>query len=156
MDVITLTLVHTGLSFLALAFGIVALRSYFAQTPSLWADVFIILDIIVVVTGFFLPFTTVTPAVGTGIVASIILVLMLILRFGLGLDGIKRKLYAMGLVINTFFLVLVTIAQSFNKLPPLHAVAPDGGGPVFGVAQLTNLAVFAFVGFKIWRVLKRA
>lgn len=156
MDIITLTLIHSGLSILALAFGIVALRSYFAQTPSLWTDVFLVLDILVVVTGFFLPFSAVTPAVGTGIVASVILVLMLAMRFGIGLAGIWRKLYAMGLVINVFFLVLVTIAQSFNKLPPLHQLAPNGNEPPFGVAQLINLAIFAFVGFKIWRSLKKA
>lgn len=156
MDITTLTLFHTGVSFLALAFGIVAIRSYFAATPSLWTNVFLVLDIIVVITGFMFPFKGFTPAIGTGIAASIILVLMLIGRFAFDLSGVWRKVYALGLVVNVFFLVLVTIAQSFNKLPPLHELAPNGNEPPFGVAQLINLAVFAFVGFKVWRQLRRA
>ncbi len=154
MDITTLTLVHTGLSFLALAFGIVAIRSYFAPTPRLWIDVFLILDILVVVTGFVFPLHGFTPALGTGILASIIIVLMLVGRFVFGLSGLWRKVYGLGLVANVFFLVLVTIAQSFQKLPPLNAFAPTGSEPPFAVAQLINLAIFVWIGFKVRRQLR--
>jgi hypothetical protein len=150
MDITTLTLVHTGLSFLALAFGIVALRSYFSATPALWTNVFLVLDILVVVTGFFFPFKGFTPAFGTGIAASVILIAMLIGRFVFGLAGVWRKIYAVGLVANVFFLGLVTIAQSFLKLPPLHELAPNGSEPPFAIAQLINLAIFLWVGWKMW------
>ena len=152
MELITLTLIHTALSFLALGFGIVAIRALFAQTPPVWADVFIILDILVVITGFVFPFKGFTPAIGTGIVASVVLVFMLLARFAFHNQGIWRKAYAIGIVINVFFMMLVTIAQSFQKLPELHVLAPNGSEPPFAVAQLINLAVFAWIGFKAWRV----
>ncbi|MBG1233483.1 hypothetical protein [Aestuariivirga litoralis] len=157
MDVFTLTLIHTALSFLALALGWVALRAYFATTPQVWTDLFILGVILVDVTGFLLPIKGFTPAVGTGIVSSIIIILMLLARFGFGLKGWWGKLYALGIVANVFFLVLVTIAQSFLKLPELKAIAaPDGTGPWFLLAQVINLVVFAWIGFKIMRKLKRA
>jgi hypothetical protein len=155
MDITTLTLVHTALSFFALTLGFVAIRAIFALTPAVWTDLFIVAAILVVATGFLFPFKAFTPAFGTGVVASVILITMLLARFVFGLSGWWRPIYDLGIVVNVFFLVLVTIAQSFQKLPELHALAPNGSEPPFLVAQLINLAVFAWIGFRVFRQLKR-
>ena len=156
MDITTLTLVHTTLNFFALTLGFVAIRSIFALTPALWNDLFIVAAILVVATGFLFPFNTFTPAIGTGIVTSVILVAMLLARFVFGLSGWSLIIYDLGIVVTVFFLVLVTIAQSFLKLPALHALAPNGSEPPYLVVQLINLVVFAWIGIRVFWQLKWA
>ena len=157
MDITTLILVHTALSFFALTLGFVAIRAIFASTPAVWTDLFIVAAILVVATGFLFPFKVFPLSIGTSIVivASVILVAMLLARFLFGLSGWWRTIYDLGIVVNVFFLVLFAIAQSFLKLPELHALAPNGSEPPFLVAQLINLAVFAWIGFRVFRQLKR-
>ena len=45
----------------------------------------------------------------------------------------------------------VLIAQAFQKLPPLNALAPTGSEPPFAIAQLICLAVFAWIGYRVVR-----
>lgn len=156
MDITTLTLVHTTLNFFALTLGLVAIRAIFALTPAVWTDLFIVAATLVVVTGFLFPFKGFTPAIGTGIVTWFILVAMLLARFVFGLSGWWLIIYALGIVVTVYFLVLVTIAQSFLKLPGLHALAPNGSEPPYLVVQLVNFEVFVWIGFRVFRQLKWA
>ncbi len=151
MDQQTLLLVHTASSFLALAFGLVAIGAYFAPTPALWTRVFVVLTAFVVGTGFLFPLPGVTPAVAVGILATAVLIGMAVARYGFHLRGIWARLYATGIVVSTFFMAFVTVAQAFTKLPPLKALAPTGAEPPFLVAQLLLLALFVWAGWRVWR-----
>lgn len=151
MDPQTLLLVHTGLSFLGLAFGLVAIGAYFAPTPRVWTTVFILCEALVLGTGFLFPLPAVTPAVAVGILGTLVLIGMAVARYGFALQGIWAKLYAMGIVASTFFLAFVTVAQSFTKLPELKALAPTGSEPPFAIAAGLVLVLFVWIGWKVWR-----
>jgi hypothetical protein len=49
--------------------------------------------------------------------------------------------------VSEFFLVFVTVAQAFAKVPGLKSFAPAGAGPVFGVTEALVLALFVLAGF---------
>jgi hypothetical protein len=45
-------------------------------------------------------------------------------------------------MVSLYFNVFVLIAQSFMKVPALHALAPTGSEQPFAVAQGVNLVLF--------------
>ena len=49
----------------------------------------------------------------------------------------------LALYLNSF----VAVAQSFLKIPPVHALAPTQKEPPFLVAQLVVMAVYIVLGF---------
>lgn len=151
MDPQTLTLVHTGLSFPALSFGLVAIGAYFALTPRLWTVVFILCQVLVLGTGFLFPLPAVTPAVAVGILGTLVLIGMAVARYGFALQGIWARLFALGIVVSTFFQAFVTMAQAFTKLPELRALAPTGSERPFALAEAAVLGIFAVTGWRVWR-----
>jgi hypothetical protein len=151
MDPQTLLLVHTGLSFLGLAFGLVAIGAYFAPTPRLWTRLFLLVQALVLGTGFLFPLPGVTPAVAVGILGTAVLIGMAVAVYAFRLQGIWARLFSAGVVASTFFLAFVTVAQAFLKLPELKALAPTGTEPAFGVAVLAVLVLFVWIGWRVWR-----
>lgn len=151
MDPQTLLLVHTGLSFVALALGAVAIGAYFQPTPHIWTRAFLLVQALVLGTGFLFPLPAVTPAVAVGIVGTLVLIGMALAVYAFRLEGIWSQLFAIGVVVSTFFQAFVTVAQAFTKLPELKALAPTGSEPAFALSELVVLAVFVFIGWKVWR-----
>lgn len=143
IDLTLLTTVHTALSFIALALGFAAVSSLMSDgMPRVWITVFLAVSALVTVTGFLFPFVSLTPALLTGIVASVVLALTFVARFIGGYAGMWRIVYAAGIVINAWLMVFVSIAQVFTKTPAL------GLGPAFGVTQLAALVIFAYIGLR--------
>ncbi|MCA0433718.1 MAG: hypothetical protein LCH46_10665 [Proteobacteria bacterium] len=151
MDTQTVLLVHVAVSFIALPLGLVAVGAYFSPTPAYWTRWFLAGAIATVVTGFLFPITSLTPATAVGIVASLVLLAMAAIHYGLGARGIWKQIYAIGMVINAYFLAFVLIAQSFLKVPPLKAIAPTGTELPFVIAQVILLAAFVWLGLRTWR-----
>jgi len=148
MTLATFTLIHTAISLLALLAGIpvvAALLSNRIARP--WTAVFLVLAIATTVTGFLFPLSGLTPALITGIVASVVFLALLLARYGMHLAGAGRWLYAIAMVISLYLLVFVTIAQAFGKIPFLQPLAPGGAGPVFAIVQLVVLLGFVAIGF---------
>jgi hypothetical protein len=104
------------------------------------------------VTGFMFPFVGATPAFVVGIVALAILALVLLARYGRHRAGRWRAVDAVGMVASLYLLVFVLIAQLFQKVPSLNALAPTGSEPAFAVVQLACLAGFVWIG---WQTLRR-
>lgn len=148
----SLTGIHTLISLVAVVLGIVAVAGLFRPAPpERWTTWFLVAAILTSATGFLFPFIGVTPAFATGIVAGVVLALVLVARYGYHLAGRWRAVYTVGLVISLYLLVFVTIAQAFDKIPALNALAPTGSEPAFAAAQLVCLAVFAVIGFRAVR-----
>jgi hypothetical protein len=67
-------------------------------------------------------------------------------RYPFHLSGAWRRIYAatavISLVLNVFFLV----AQAFQKVPGLKAMAPTQSEPPFLLTQAVALAVFVLLG----------
>src|SRR6266487_3422386 len=62
------------------------------------------------------------------------------------LAGAWRWIYVIGAVICLYFNVFVLVVQSFEKVPPFHAVAPTQTEPPFQFTQLIVLAIFILLG----------
>lgn len=142
-----LTLIHTVVSFIAMGFGYGAVaRLLGADYGRRWTQFFFITAAFVTLTGFVFPFNGVTPAFATGIVATVIFVAWLLARYGFKLRGLWRAVYAASIVASLYLLVFVTIAQAFQKIPFLSALAPTQSEAPFAIAQAVALLLFIVVG----------
>jgi len=143
-----LTGIHTALSLVALALGIPALLEIFGRLAGQrFSNAFLITAIATSLTGFIFPITALTPALITGVVATLVLALMLLARFQFHLAGGWGAVYAGGMVASHFFLVFVAIAQSFMKITAVNALAPTLSEPPFAIAQGVALLIFLLLGF---------
>lgn len=143
-----LTVVHTLLSFVAIGFGIGATSGLFGGHHStVWTRWFFITAVAVTLTGFIFPFTGITPAFATGLVSTVILIAWLIAHRQ-GRVGPWRWTYVVGIVASLYLLIFVTIAQAFQKIPFLRALAPTGAEAPFAVAQVIALIVFIVIGIR--------
>lgn len=146
-----LTLIHTALSFIALALGIPAINALLTNRPATRITrLFILTAWATTLTGYLFPFNGVTPAILTGIVAIAALSVVYLAQH-FKLKGHWRWLYVTGMVANLYLLVFVTIAQAFLKIPALTALAPTGTEAPFAIAQLLNLALFGYIGYRAVR-----
>ncbi|HEX2859612.1 MAG TPA: hypothetical protein VHP58_05405 [Alphaproteobacteria bacterium] len=140
------TLFHTALSLVALLLGFGAIATLFNhQGARRFTKPFLITTTLSIITGFMFPFTGFTPAIGTGIAALAVL-LMMLAAYKFKLRGHWRTVYVGGMVASVFFQMFVTVAQSFQKIPALNAYAPTGAEPTFAIAESIVLLVFVAIG----------
>ena len=57
-----------------------------------------------------------------------------------------RATYVISAMISLYLNVFVLVVQSFLKIPPLHALAPEGNEPPSAIAQGIVLVVFIVLG----------
>ncbi|WP_067334396.1 hypothetical protein [Stappia indica] len=142
-----LTIFHTGLSLAAIAAGIPAVVGLFAPSLRGWISPFLALAVATSVTGYFFPFSVVTPAVIVGAIALLVLATVYYAARRLGGSPIWRGIYAGGVVASLYLLVLVAIAQAFLKIDPLARLAPNQTEPPFAIAQFVAITAFLAIGF---------
>ncbi len=148
-----LTTIHTLICFGAIAAGVPAIRAPFGHPVGgvRWTWVFLGLAAAATATGFLFPFLGATPAFVTGLVSTLVLALVLVARLAFGGVGGWRRVDALGQTATLYLLVFVLIAQLFQKVPALNALAPTGSEPPFAIAQALCLAVFVWIGWRLWR-----
>lgn len=146
------TALHVVLSLIGIAAGFVAMGAYMAGRwmPKM-AALFLATTVATTLGGFLFPIGAFTPALGVGIVSTIILALALVALYGYGLRGRARAVYAVTATIGLYLNTFVLIAQGFLKVPALHDLAPNGNEPAFLVAQVALLALMLFMGWKAFR-----
>jgi hypothetical protein len=76
-------------------------------------------------------------------VSLIVLAIAIFARYVRQLAGAWRGIYVVTAVIALYLNVFVLIAQLFQKVPALKAMAPTQSEPPFLVAQLVCMALFA-------------
>ena len=76
----------------------------------------------------------------------VVLVPTCIALYQFRLRGIWRPVYAIGAVMSLWFNVFVLIAQAFQKIAPLHELAPKGSEPPFAATEGVVLLVFVALG----------
>jgi hypothetical protein len=143
---------HTAMSIIALLIGLpvmaALLRGHDARRLVSW---FLVTAVVTTLTGFLFPFHGFTPAIGVGIVSTVVLAVCLLARYGMHRKGGWRHADTVTLVLTEYFLIFVGIAQSFLKVAPLHALAPTGQETPFKVAQgvlLTLTVIVAIVAVR--------
>ena len=143
---------HVLVSFLAIAVGFWVLFGLFkSQRMNTATLVFLVATLITTLSGFLLPITGFTPAVGTGIVSTVVLIAAFWARYGAKMQGVWRGVWVVTAVVSLYLNVFVLIAQLFLKVPALKALAPTGTEPPFGIAQGITLLIFIGLGVLAWR-----
>jgi hypothetical protein len=143
----TFTFVHVLLSLIGIASGFVMLYGLLtAQRMGGWTTIFLATTLATTLTGFFFPFHGFTPAIGVGIVSTIVLIVTIAARYVFRLNGSWRWIYAGGAVLAFYLNFFVLVAQSFQKIPALNAYAPTGSEPPFAITQGIVLLAFVVAG----------
>lgn len=146
MSLATFTLVHTAISLIAIATGLVAMVGLLTSKPMPgWSAVFLLTTILTSVTGFFFPFAQLLPSHMVGILSLVLLAAAVAALYGFGLAGAWRPVYIVTAMVSLYLNVFVLIVQAFQKVGPLRELAPNGNEPPFLAAQGLALLSFALV-----------
>jgi len=144
----TFTQIHVVLSLIGIVAGLVALFGMF-RNKSLngWTLIFIVTTVATTLTGFLFPFKGFTPAIGTGIVSSVVLAVTVLARYAFNMIGAWRWIYVVTAVVSLYLNCFVLVVQGFLKVPALRALAPQGNEPAFALTQGLVLVLFVIAGF---------
>src|SRR3954465_15653582 len=100
MNIITLTLVHTIISIVAITAGLVVVGGLIAGVRiDGWTGIFLVTTVLTSVTGFFFPFSHLLASHNVGIISLIILPIVIAARYWKHLVGPWRGIYVVGSVL---------------------------------------------------------
>ena len=140
---------HVAISLVGIVTGLIALGAFTRGTLlSRTTGIFLWTTLLTSLTGFLFPIVAFTPALGVGILSTLILVLTFWAWYGRKLAGSARTIYAVTATIALWLNLFVLIVQSFLKVPALNALAPNGNEPPFLVAQAVVLGVAVLLGYR--------
>lgn len=139
--------IHVVLSLIGIASGLVVL--YGLVTGKLlggWTAVFLVTTILTGITGFPLPPFGLDPARIVGIILLVLLAVAVIALYAFHLAGPWRWIYVIAAVAALYLNCFVGVAQAFQKLGFLRALAPTQSEPPFVIAQIAVLVAFVVLG----------
>lgn len=143
-----LTIFHVILSLIAIIAGVALARGLISgQRSDRWTQIFMVTTAITVLTGFVFPYHGFTPGIGVGIVCVLVFIPTALARYRFQMGGLWRPVFIVGALALFYFNCLVFVVQSFQKIPPLNALAPTGGEPIVGIVQAVVFIAFLVVGF---------
>ena len=97
----TYTLIHVIISLLGILSGLIVLFGLLGgKRLDGWTKFFLVTTVATSVTGFFFPFHGFTPALGTGIISLVVLMVAIFARYTRYLAGAWRKTYVISAVIS--------------------------------------------------------
>ncbi|WP_244642356.1 hypothetical protein [Phyllobacterium sp. 628] len=142
------TFFHVLISLVGIVSGLAVLSGLLkSDRKDGWTLIFLVTTVATSLTGFGFPYQGFTPAIGVGIISVVFLAAAIVARYSFHLTGAWRWIYVVSAIISLYFNVFVLIAQSFQKIPALNALAPTGSEPPFAIAQGIVLVVFIIAGF---------
>jgi hypothetical protein len=143
MSLATFTLVHTVISLIAIAAGLIAMVGLLTSNPLRgWTALFLTTTILTSVTGFLFPFAALLPSHIVGIISLLLLAAAVFALYGQRLAGIWRPVYVVTALLSLYLNVFVLIVQAFGKVSFLNALAPTQTEPPFLAAQGATLIFF--------------
>jgi len=152
MSLSTFTLLHVVISLIAILTGLVVLYGMLtSRRLDGWTGIFLVTTVLTSVTGFFFPFEHLLPSHVVGIISLALLAIAIIALYLGHLAGSWRWLYVATAIASLYLNVFVLVAQAFQKIGPLHALAPTQSDPPFAIAQAIVLVVFVVLGVKALR-----
>jgi hypothetical protein len=142
----TYTFVHVLISLVGIGSGFIVMFGLLTgKRLDRWTVTFLITTALTSISGFFFPNDHVTPGIILGIISLAVLALAIPARYMFHLAGAWRSIYVIGGVLALYFNVFVLVAQCFEKIPALKALAPTQKEPPFLIAQLLVLLLFATI-----------
>jgi hypothetical protein len=141
------TLFHVILSLAGILSGLVVMYGLIrSERMNGWTLLFLTTTVATSVTGFGFPFHGPTPALAFGVISLAVLAAVIAARYRFHLAGPWRWIYAAGCALALYLNCFVLVVQAFLKVPALHALAPNGSEPPFGIAQGLTLVAFVAIG----------
>lgn len=135
---------HTWLSLIAIVAGFpVAAGLLRGHVSPRWTGVFLSTAFATSATGFGFPFNGVLPSHIIGAIALAIVTVAGFALYARRLEGGWRRIYAITAMVSLYLLLFVLVAQSFQKVPALQAMAPTQSESPFAIAE--GLLLLAFV-----------
>ena len=142
----TFTRIHVLISLIGIGTGVVVLIGLITgRRLNGWTAWFLVSTVATSVTGFLFPFHGVTPGIITGVISLLVLAVAIYARYVRRLIGPWRWIYVVSAIIALYLNVFVLIAQLFQKVPALNALAPTQTEPPFLVAQIFTLVMFVLL-----------
>jgi hypothetical protein len=139
----TFTLVHVLISLVGIATGFVVLFGLLtAKRFDGWTAVFLTFTVLTSVTGFFFPFHKLLPSHILGVISLVVLAIAIPARYAFHLAGPWRRTYVITAMIAQYLNVFVLVAQAFQKVPALKALAPTQSEPPFLISQVVVMVIF--------------
>jgi hypothetical protein len=139
---VLLSLVGIGSGFVVL-YGLLTSKGF----PG-WTALFLSTTVATSVTGFLFPFHHFMASYAVGILSLIVLAVTIAARYRFHLMGGWRRTYVISAIIALYLNVFVLVAQLFQKVPALKALAPTQSEPPFQIAQLVVLVLFVVLTFR--------
>jgi hypothetical protein len=141
------TVLHVAISLAAIASGFVVLFGMIADRRlERWTSFFLATTVLTSVTGFGFPIRGMTPGIAFGIISLVVLAAVIYARYPRRLAGGWRRVYIIGATFAFYLNFVVLIVQSFQKLGPLHALAPNQNEPPFLAVQVASMVAFLVLG----------
>jgi hypothetical protein len=147
------TIIHVLISLVGIVAGFVVLFGLIGgKRLDGWTGWFLVTTILTDITGYGFPFEKLLPSHIIGAVSLVALAVTVGALYRFHLGGPWRTVYVIGATFALYLNTFVLVFQSFLKVPFLHALAPTGSEPAFGIAQ--GLVLIAFIGLGIAAVWK--
>jgi hypothetical protein len=148
LTVATFTTLHVIISLVAIAAGLLAVVAMIAnRRAEALTGVFLGLTVLTSVTGFFFHSKAIGPPHIVGGVSLVVLAVALFALYVRKLAGPWRAAYVVTAVTALYLNAFVGVVQAFQKIGPLHVLAPKGSEPPFAAAQGLTLLVFVGLGY---------
>jgi hypothetical protein len=148
VDLPMFTLIHVVISVLGIIAGLVVVGGLMAGARlDTWTALFLATTILTSFTGFFFPFTGITPPYIVGAMSLVVLALCLVARYGKRLARGWRTSYVITAVAALYLNVFVLVVQLFAKTPALAQLAPTQQEAPFALTQALVLALFVGLGW---------
>ena len=150
------TALHVAISLIAIAAGLIALPAFARGVilPRI-TGVFLWTTLLTSLTGFLFPIVAFTPALGFGILSTLILTLTFSAWYRSKLAGRAATIYAVTATLALYLNMFVLVVQSFLKVPALNALAPNGNEPPFAAAQGALLILMIGLGYFAFRASRK-
>jgi hypothetical protein len=146
------TTLHVVISLLGIVAGLVVVALMIAGrvAPAVTA-LFLAASILTDVTGYFFHSKSFGAPHVVGAISLVVLAVALVALYGRRLAGAWRGTWVVCALIGLYLNVFVAVAQAFQKLGPLHRLAPNGSEPPFAIAQGLTLGLFVVLGVLAFR-----
>jgi hypothetical protein len=143
LSLVQFTYLHVFMSLIGIGAGIFIIFGLLtSRRLSILTALFLITTAGTSATGFLYPFNGMTPGIVLGILSMIALILAIVALYVCKLVGAWRATYIVSVCVAFYFNFFVLVAQAFDKVPALHAIAPSQKSPGFGITQLAVLLIF--------------
>ncbi len=136
MSLNVFTLVHVMICIVGIVAGFGVLFGLLnGKWSPAWTLVFIVFNVLTNVTGFMFPFNGVLPSHVVAAIALVLLAVAIVALYGKSLAGPWRTTYVVTAMLALYLNMFVLVAQMFQKMPQLKALAPNGSEPPFAITQ---------------------